>query len=138
MDFRNRHIVHLDMDTFFVSCQRLLDPSLIGKPVIVGGQAERGVVSSCSYEARYFGVHSAMPMKLAMRMCPDAVVVRGDMDLYAQKSADVTAMVAEAAPVYEKASIDEYYMDITGMDRYFGCFKWTNELKHGISGLVHG
>jgi len=132
MDFRNRHIVHLDLDTFFVSCQRLLDPSLIGKPVIVGGQAERGVVSSCSYEARYFGVHSAMPMKLAMRMCPDAVVVKGDMDLYAQKSADVTAMVAEAAPVYEKASIDEYYMDITGMDRYFGCFKWTNELKERI------
>lgn len=132
MDFRNRHIVHLDLDTFFVSCQRLLDSSLIGKPVIVGGSSERGVVASCSYEARYYGVHSAMPMKLALRICPDAVVVKGDMDLYARKSDDVTNLIAESAPVYEKASIDEFYMDLTGMDRYFGCFKWTNELKQRI------
>ena len=132
MDFRNRHIVHFDLDTFFVSCQRLLDTSLIGKPVIVGGAAERGVVASCSYEARYYGVHSAMPMKMALRICPDAIVVKGDMDLYARKSEDVTNMIAEAAPVYEKSSIDEFYMDITGMDRYFGCFKWTNELKQRI------
>jgi DNA polymerase-4 len=132
MDFRNRHIVHLDLDTFFISCQRLLDSSLIGKPVIVGGTSERGVVASCSYEARHYGVYSAMPMKLALRLCPQAVVVKGDMDLYAQKSADVTNIVAEAAPVYEKASIDEFYMDLTGMDRYFGCFKWTSELKQKI------
>jgi DNA polymerase IV len=132
MDFRNRHIVHLDLDTFFVSCQRLLDSSLIGKPVIVGGSSERGVVASCSYEARYYGVHSAMPMKMALRICPDAVVVKGDMDLYARKSDDVTNLIAESAPVYEKASIDEFYMDLTGMDRYFGCFKWTNELKQRI------
>ncbi|NND32606.1 MAG: DNA polymerase IV [Saprospiraceae bacterium] len=132
MDFRNRHIVHLDLDTFFISCQRLIDSSLIGKPVIVGGTAERGVVASCSYEARHYGVHSAMPMKLALRLCPNATVVKGDMDLYAQKSTDVTDIVAEEAPVYEKASIDEFYMDLTGMDRYFGCFKWTNELKQKI------
>ncbi|MCB0688433.1 MAG: DNA polymerase IV, partial [Saprospiraceae bacterium] len=121
-----------DLDTFFVSCQRLLDPGLFGKPVIVGGVAERGVVASCSYEARYYGVHSAMPMKMALRICPDAVVVKGDMDLYARKSDEITDMIAEAAPVYEKSSIDEFYMDITGMDRYFGCFKWTNELKQRI------
>ncbi|MBK8502852.1 MAG: DNA polymerase IV [Saprospiraceae bacterium] len=132
MDFRNRHIVHMDLDTFFVSCQRLLDSSLNGKPVIVGGAAERGVVASCSYEARYYGVHSAMPMKMALRICPNAVVVKGDMDLYARKSEDVTNMIAEAAPVYEKSSIDEFYMDLTGMDRYFGCFGWTNELKQRI------
>lgn len=132
MDFRNRHIVHLDLDTFFVSCQRLMDSSLIGKPVIVGGTAERGVVASCSYEARYYGVHSAMPMKMALRICPDAIVVKGDMDLYSRKSEDVTNMIAEAAPVYEKASIDEFYMDLTGMDRYFGCFKWSSELKQRV------
>jgi DNA polymerase-4 len=132
MDFRNRHIVHMDLDTFFVSCQRLLDSSLNGKPVIVGGAAERGVVASCSYEARYYGVHSAMPMKMALRVCPNAVVVKGDMDLYARKSEDVTNMIAEAAPVYEKSSIDEFYMDLTGMDRYFGCYSWTNELKQRI------
>lgn len=132
MDFRNRHIVHLDLDTFFVSCQRLIDSSLVGKPVIVGGTAERGVVASCSYEARYYGVHSAMPMKMALRICPDAIVVKGDMDLYSRKSEDVTNMIAEAAPVYEKASIDEFYMDLTGMDRYFGCFKWSSELKQRV------
>lgn len=132
MDFRNRHIVHLDLDTFFISCQRLIDSSLMGKPVIVGGTAERGVVASCSYEARYYGVHSAMPMKMALRLCPDAIVVKGDMDLYARKSEDVTNLIAEAAPLYEKSSIDEFYLDLTGMDRYFGCFKWTSELRQRI------
>ncbi len=132
MDFKNRHIVHLDLDTFFVSCQRLLDSNLEGKPVIIGGSSDRGVVASCSYEARYYGVHSAMPMKLALRLCPQAIVVKGDMDVYAKKSSEVTQMIAEAAPVYEKASIDEFYMDISGMDRYFGCFKWTTELKQKI------
>ena len=132
MDFRNRHIVHLDLDTFFVSCQRLLDSSLYGKPVLVGGSSERGVVASCSYEARYYGVHSAMPMKLALRLCPQAIVVKGDMDVYARKSREVTEIIAESAPVYEKASIDEFYMDISGMDRYFGCYTWTRELKDKI------
>jgi len=132
MDFQNRHIVHLDLDTFFVSCQRLLDSSLIGKPVIVGGSSRRGVVASCSYEARYYGVHSAMPMRLALRMCPHATVVKGDMDVYAKKSAEVSQVIAEAAPVYEKASIDEFYMDITGMDRFFGCYKWTSELRQKV------
>ncbi len=132
MDFRNRHIVHLDLDTFFVSCQRLIDSSLEGKPVIVGGTSDRGVVASCSYEARYFGVHSAMPMKLALRLCPHAVLVKGDMDMYSSKSKEVSQVIAESAPVYEKASIDEFYMDISGMDRYFGCYKWTRELKQKI------
>lgn len=132
MDFRNRHIVHLDLDTFFVSCQRLIDSSLENKPVIVGGTSDRGVVASCSYEARYYGVHSAMPMKHALRICPQAIVVKGDMDLYTRKSAEVTQIIAEEAPVYEKASIDEFYMDISGMDRFFGCFKWSSSLRTKI------
>lgn len=132
MNFKERHIVHLDLDTFFVSCQRLIDSSLIGKPVIVGGSSRRGVVASCSYEARYYGVHSAMPMRMALRLCPNAVVVKGDMDVYAGKSKDVTDIIAESAPVYEKASIDEFYLDVSGMDRYFGCYKWTSELRQRI------
>ena len=132
MNFNNRHIVHLDIDTFFVSCQRIIDPSLIGKPVIVGGSRERGVVASCSYETRNYGVHSAMPIRTALRLCPDAIVVKGDMEYYGNKSREVTEIIAEEAPVYEKASIDEFYLDISGMDRYFGCFKWTSELKEKI------
>ncbi len=122
----------MDIDTFFVSCQRLIDPGLIGRPVIVGGKSERGVVASCSYEARHFGVHSAMPMKLALRLCPDAIVVKGDMEMYSKKSGEVTQIIAEEAPVFEKASIDEFYLDISGMDRFFGCYKWTSELRQKI------
>jgi len=132
MNFNDRHIVHMDIDTFFVSCQRIIDPSLVGKPVIVGGSRERGVVASCSYETRNYGVHSAMPIRTALRLCPDAIVVKGDMEYYGNKSREITEIIAEDAPVYEKASIDEFYLDISGMDRYFGCFKWTSELKEKI------
>ena len=92
----------------------------------------RGVVSSCSYEARKYGVHSAMPMKMARQLCADAIVVRGDMDLYSKYSNMVTDIIAERAPVYEKASIDEHYIDLTGMDRFFGCLKWAQELRREI------
>ena len=114
----NRCIVHLDLDTFFVSVERLLNSNLIGKPVIIGGTSDRGVVASCSYEARQFGVHSAMPMKMARILCDHAIVVRGDMDQYSKYSKMVTEIISEQAPVYEKASIDEHYLDITGMDRF--------------------
>ena len=127
-----RTIVHMDLDTFFVAVERLMNSKLIGKPVIVGGFSDRSVVSSCSYEARTFGVHSAMPMKMARMLCPDAVVVRGDMEQYTNYSNMVTDVIAESAPVYEKASIDEHYLDITGMDRYFGSVKWTHELRQNI------
>src|SRR5690606_28485839 len=106
--------------------------SLVGKPVLIGGGSDRGVVASCSYEARRFGVHSAMPMRLALRLCPEALVVRGDHDLYSRYSGIVTEIIEEVAPVVEKASIDEHYLDITGMDRYFGCWKWTQELRQRI------
>ena len=125
----NRNIVHFDLDTFFVSVERLQNPALQGKPVIIGGMSDRGVVASCSYEARHFGVSSAMPMKMARMMCRDAVFIRGDMELYSRYSHLVTDIIAEKAPLYEKASIDEHYLDVTGMDRFFGLQKWTHELR---------
>ena len=127
-----RNIIHLDLDTFFVSVERLLRPELVGKPVIIGGTSDRGVVASCSYEARKFGIHSAMPMKMARALCGDAILVRGDMELYSKYSQTVTEIIAEKAPVYEKASIDEHYLDVTGMDRFFGLQKWTHELRQSI------
>lgn len=127
-----RTIVHLDLDTFFVSVERLINSELVGKPVIVGGTSDRGVVASCSYEARQFGVHAAMPMKLARQLCPQAMCVRGDMDTYSKYSGMVTDIISELAPVYEKASIDEHYLDISGMDKFVGCLKWTKELRQKV------
>lgn len=127
-----RAIVHMDLDTFFVSCERLLNSQLEGIPLIIGG-GDRGVVASCSYEARTFGVRSAMPMKMALRLCPHAKVIKGDMELYSRQSKLVTEVIQDKAPVFEKASIDEFYLDITGLDRFFGCYKWTHELAHTIS-----
>lgn len=127
-----RQIVHIDLDTFFVSVERLQNSSLLGKPVIVGGLSDRGVVSACSYEARHFGVHSAMPIRMARQLCPHAVFIRGDMDTYSRYSNVVTDIIAEAVPVYEKASIDEHYLDLTGMDRYFGTYQFTRELRQKI------
>jgi DNA polymerase IV len=124
-----RSILHLDLDTFFVSVERLRNSRLTGKPVIIGGMSDRGVVASCSYEARKYGVSSAMPMKMARSMCPDAIVIRGDMELYSNYSNMVTGIIAERAPLYEKSSIDEHYIDLTGMDRFYGCSKWSHELR---------
>lgn len=127
-----RHIAHCDLDTFFVSVERLLNGNLVGKPVLIGGSSDRGVVASCSYEARRFGVHSAMPMKLALRLCPEALVVRGDHDQYSKYSDIVTEIISESVPLVEKASIDEHYFDLTGMDKFFGCWKWSQELRQRI------
>jgi DNA polymerase IV len=127
-----KSIIHLDLDSFFVSVERLVNSRLNGRPVVIGGTSGRGVVSSCSYEARKYGVHSAMPMKMVRQLCADAIIVRGDMDLYSKYSNLVTAIIAERAPVYEKASIDEHYIDLTGMDRFFGCLKWAQELRREI------
>lgn len=128
----SKNIVHLDLDTFFVSVERLVNSSLKGKPVIVGGMSDRGVVASCSYEARRFGVHAGMPMKMARVLCRDAMYIRGDMELYSNYSHTVTDIIAGRAPLYEKASIDEHYLDITGMDRFFGLLQWTHELRETI------
>jgi len=128
----DRAIVHMDLDTFFVSCERLSNDKLRGIPVIIGG-GDRGVVASCSYEARFYGVRSAMPVKMALRLCPEAKVIKGDMELYSNLSRTVTEIIEEKAPVVEKASIDEHYLDITGMDKFFGAYKWTEELSKAIT-----
>lgn len=129
---QQRIIAHFDLDTFFVSVERLNDPSLNGKPVIVGGTKERGVVSTCSYETRAFGVHSGMPMAQAMKLCPHAIVMQGTRGDYSRYSRWVTEIIAAKAPLFEKASIDEFYIDLTGMDRFFDPVQWTVELRQQI------
>ncbi len=129
-DFRS--IVHMDLDTFFVSCERLLDSKLIGKPVLIGGTSDRGVVASCSYEARSFGIHSAMPMRMAKQLCPEAIIVRGNSGIYSKFSDTVTDIIKESVPLYEKTSVDEFYVDLTGMDKFFGCHQLATELRTKI------
>lgn len=128
----DRQIVHLDLDSFFVSVEVLKNAVLKGKPVIIGGTGDRGVVASCSYEARKYGVHSAMPTGMARRLCPDAFFLKGNMDEYSKYSAVVTEILQERAPLIEKASIDEHYIDVSGMDRFIGCLKFTQELKSRV------
>ncbi len=127
-----RSILHLDLDTFFVSCERLLDSRLIGKPILIGGVTDRGVVASCSYEARVFGIHSAMPMKMAKQLCPEAIQIRGNSGIYSKKSEEVTEIIKENVPLYEKTSIDEFYVDLTGMDRFFNSYKIASNLRGSI------
>jgi len=128
----DRTIVHMDLDAFFVSVELLKHPKLRNKPLIIGGSSDRGVVASCSYEARQFGVHSAMPSRMARTLCPQAVFIKGDMESYSYYSRLVTEIISTRAPAYEKASIDEFYLDLSGMDRFVGCYKWTCELKQYI------
>ncbi|MDP4664872.1 MAG: DNA polymerase IV [Flavobacteriaceae bacterium] len=127
-----RAIVHMDLDTFFVSCERLLDHRLIGKPVLIGGTSDRGVVASCSYEARRFGIHSAMPMRMAKNLCPEAIVLRGNTGIYTKFSNQVTEVIKDTVPLYEKSSVDEFYIDLSGMDRFFGCRQLASELRQKI------
>lgn len=127
-----RHIVHIDLDSFFVSVERLHDKSLEGKPVLIGGSSQRGVVASCSYEARKFGVHSAMPMKQALQLCPQAIVIGGNYSSYSKASAHVTQIIKERVPLFEKTSIDEFYIDLTGMDKFYGCYQLASELRQTV------
>ena len=127
-----RSIVHMDLDTFFVSCERLLDSRLNHKPILIGGTSDRGVVASCSYEARKFGIHSAMPMRMAKQRCPEAIVIKGNSSTYTKYSRLVTDIIKEASPLYEKSSIDEFYIDFTGMDRFHGVLKYSTELRQRI------
>jgi len=133
----NRQIIHLDLDTFFVSCERLLDRKLQKLPVLIGGTSDRGVVASCSYETRAYGVHSGMPMRMARLLCPEAIVIRGNSGVYSKFSDMVTDIIRESSPVFEKSSIDEFYIDATGMDRFFGCYKWAQELRERIIDETH-
>ena len=132
MSFPQRYIAHLDLDSFFFSVEAILNPSLKGKAVIVGGTNLRGVVTTCSYEARKFGVHSAMPMKQAMQLCPHAIVVGSTRGEYSRYSRWVTDIIAAKAPLFEKASIDEFYIDLTGMDKFFNPYQWTIDLRQEI------
>ncbi len=127
-----RHILHMDLDTFFVSVERLKDSKLENKPIIIGGTSGRGVVASCSYETRKYGVRSGMPMRTALAKCPEAIVIRGDHDHYSYYSDVISEIMADSLPIFEKASIDEFYADMTGMDRFFGCFKYARELRQTI------
>ncbi|RDY57926.1 DNA polymerase IV [Flagellimonas nanhaiensis] len=125
-------ILHLDLDTFFVSCERLLDSRLMHRPILVGGTGDRGVVSACSYETRRFGIHSGMSMKLARQLCPEATVIKGNAGTYTKFSEQVTEIIKEKVPVFEKASVDEFYADLSGMDKFFGSYKYACELRNYI------
>jgi DNA polymerase-4 len=127
-----KQITHIDLDSFFVSVERRSNPKLLGIPVAIGGASERGVVASCSYEARKYGVHSAMPGKLAKQLCPELLFLKGDYDSYSKASNEVTQIIEDAVPLFEKTSIDEFYMDMTGMDQFFGTFKYAKELREKI------
>jgi len=127
-----RNILHMDLDTFFVSCERLIDSKLNNKPVLIGGTSDRGVVASCSYEARRFGIHSAMPMRMAKQLCPEAVILRGNSGIYSKYSTMVTDIIKENVPLYEKSSIDEFYIDLSGMDKFFGSYKLASELRNKV------
>lgn len=125
-------ILHLDLDTFFVSCERLIDSRLQKKPLLVGGLGDRGVVAACSYETRKMGVRSGMSMKIARQLCPEAIVIRGDSGTYTKYSHQVSEIIKEKVPVFEKASIDEFYADLSGMDKFFGCYKYASEIRNII------
>ena len=125
-------ILHLDLDTFYVSVERLINSELKHKPLLVGGTSDRGVVAACSYETRGFGVHSGMPMKMAKELCPEAVVIRGNAGTYSKYSDVVTEIIKEHVPLFEKSSIDEFYADLSGMDRFFGCYKYASEMRQKI------
>ncbi|WP_417236335.1 DNA polymerase IV [Bizionia paragorgiae] len=127
-----KNILHLDLDTFFVSCERLIDSRLQHRPLLVGGIGDRGVVAACSYETRAFGVHSGMSMKVARRLCPEAVVIKGNSGIYTKYSHLVTEIIKEKVPLFEKASVDEFYADLTGMDKFYGCYKYASELRQQI------
>ncbi len=124
--------MHMDLDTFFVSVERLMDSRLEGKPILLGGVSDRGVVASCSYEARTFGVHSGMSMKMARQLCPEGIVIRGNSSNYMKYSDMVTEIIKDTFPLYEKSSIDEFYIDLSGMDRFFGCLKMASESRKRI------
>ena len=126
-----RIVAHFDLDSFFVSVEILNNPSLKGKPVFVGG-SERGVVAACSYEARKFGIHSGMPSKKALQLCPQAIVVKGTRGEYSRYSRWVTQIIAAKAPLFEKASVDEFYLDLTGMEKFFNPLQWTIDLRKAI------
>lgn len=136
MTDNKKQIVHIDMDTFFVSVERLLDPKLKGRPVIVGGNPfGRGVVAGCSYEAREFGVHSAMPIRQAYQLCPKGIYLRGNHLYYSEYSKLITTILGELVPQMEKSSVDEFYLDLSQCERLKGdTYRWAQEIQKTING----
>ncbi len=132
MTEQQRNIAHFDLDAFFVSVECLKNPALKGKPLIVGGDGQRGIVAACSYEARKFGIESAMPALTAKRLCPHAIFLKGSYGEYSTYSRMVTSIIASKVPLFEKASIDEFYIDLAGMDKFFGVSNYTRELRETI------
>ncbi|WP_046758916.1 DNA polymerase Y family protein [Kordia jejudonensis] len=127
-----KSILHLDLDAFFVSCERLRDSSLKNKPLLVGGLSDRGVVAASSYETRAYGIYSGMSMKMARAMCPEAICIKGDSGIYSSYSNLVTDVIRDEVPLFEKTSIDEFYVDLSGMDKFFGNYKYAKELRTRI------
>jgi DNA polymerase-4 len=127
-----KYIAHFDLDAFFVSVELLKKPELKGKPLIVGGDGQRGIVAACSYEARKYGIQSAMPALTAKRLCPHAIFLKGSYHEYSNYSRKVTDIIASSVPRFEKASIDEFYIDMSGMDKFFGISQYTWELREKI------
>ncbi|NER12884.1 DNA polymerase IV [Leptobacterium flavescens] len=128
----NKTVLHLDLDTFYVSVERLIDSKLQDRPLLVGGISDRGVVAACSYETRSYGIHSGMPMKMAKELCPEATVIKGNAGTYSKYSDMVTEIIKEKVPVFEKSSIDEFYADLSGMDKFFGCYSYASELRKTV------
>lgn len=128
----NKTILHLDLDTFYVSVERRNNSQLKNVPLLVGGTSDRGVVAACSYETRKFGIHSGMSMKMARVLCPEATVIRGNAGEYSKHSDEVTEIIKEKVPLFEKSSIDEFYADLSGMDRFFGCYQYASELRSSV------
>jgi len=127
-----RAIVHMDLHDYYIECERLSNSSLVGLPLIIGGATNRGSVAACSREAASYGVRIAMPTSYALKLCPNATLLKGDYGSYSNKSMELTEIIKQHAPVVEKSSIHSFYLDITGMDRFFGCYDWTKKLSGNI------
>jgi len=127
-----RAILHFDLDFFFTSIECRNNDSLRGRPLLIGSMEGRSMVSACNYEAWRYGIRAGMPMMVALQRCPDATVLRGDIELYQRESSVITSIIAEESPLFEKAALDQFYIDLTGVDRYLGCTQWSKELRARI------
>ncbi|TPN82069.1 DNA polymerase Y family protein [Aquimarina algicola] len=127
-----RTILHLDLDSFYVSTERLINSSLLQKPILIGGTNDRAIVIACSQETKAYGIHNGMPMKTAKELCPEAISISGNNAAYSKYSELVTEIIKEKVPVLEKSGISEFYADLSGMDKFFGTYKYAIELRQKV------